>query len=70
MQFDTGTVAIVATLLIQTAALFFAGGKMWQLLQSHDAEISYTKKWRHDDVTHRLYKVDELWRIHEEEGNG
>ena len=35
-------------LLVQTAALAFAGGKAWQLLRTHDREISLLRERSHD----------------------
>lgn len=60
-------VAIALVLLAHTAALFFAGGKAWQLLKTHDKEITYNEKFRHDQVVPRLYQHDELWRHHTKE---
>lgn len=62
---DTSTLAIVVALVAHTAALFFAGGKLWQLVRSHDSYILRLSEWKHDEVTPRLFKVDELWRTHE-----
>ncbi len=59
MNLGTGEVAIVVTLLVQTAALFFAGGKLWQLVRDHDKEITYNETFRHDQVIPRLYQHDE-----------
>lgn len=65
---DTPTLALILALVVHTAALFFAGGQAWRLLKSHDRYITKLSEWKHDEVTPRLFKVDELWRNHESKG--
>lgn len=55
------TVAVVVALCVQTLALGFFGGKLWQLVAQHDRYLRALSDWKHDHVTPRLFKVDELW---------
>lgn len=48
--------------LVHTAVLFRWGGRVTVILETlvdHRAEM---RQWKHDQVTPRLFKVDELWR--------
>jgi hypothetical protein len=58
---DTQTVAIIIALVIQTLALGFFSGKLWQLVAAHERYLRHLSEWKHDDVTPRLFRVDELW---------
>jgi len=63
---DTQTLAIVITLSVQTLALGFFGGKLWQLTHQNATAIKEIRTWKHDEVTTRLFQVDELWEVHKE----
>lgn len=58
---ETPTLAVIVTLLLQTLALGFFGGKLWQVTHQNVDAIKELRKWKHDHVTHRLFQVDELW---------
>lgn len=63
---DTGTLAVIIALLVQSVVAGIAAGRLAQLVKTQGEYIKRFTDWKHDIVTPRLFQHDELWGKHKQ----